>query len=693
MPEIRLSDYVQRFANTLSQMSRVFGGISSDLSEKARVSAVNDNLLMFERSFQDYMDNAPKISYEEQMEDSEEAQLVPKTFGEAQFYTIDQAYTQFVSDQAEYIKNNVTHKQARQELLWHLQQKAIQERGNLLRLWDQAADAHAKTGLAKLYDATMKANIPWEEKVARIQNRVVEMVRTGRLSEDQGQIIVQEATEAAQYSYARGGALEAIREANDLDAGEKWIRENTPFYDQNPDAREELIGDVRREWDAIAKREDAELDRIYADMHINADTIDLIDDALMTLEQTEFHDGDEKYKWETRFRQKREYVLSLMDIPDLAKWISAAQDDFADRLRARLAMGISQGMPISELYRLVDDAYYTSLVNPDTGEEVQAPRITGQHVKEFYGMLDAGVDDRLRDGLEYIDEMLDGDQEFEAVNAFRKWYAGSQTATPDDILNAAKNIVDPIRQRNLAEWASRTAQELLGDKAVLTAAEKLMRDISEGRLQGLTDLRAEDLAVLNSVMLAIAQHDYRARGISTVSTDKENDFNAGYGAPILVGADGQVYVFKLEDKQLILYRLARHKDGSRAWERVRTAQELEEQAEAEEEKKRREPYEAEIIAAAEKTPAEKAEEVAEAVSEIPEFDSGWGATLQKTAEEYAKVEAESEERIRRFTWEEPGGGYDLSKYERISAREWYRKSDWRRVPPNVARKLEELVSE
>jgi len=671
MPEVRLSDYVQQFANTLGRMGNVFGGISRDLNERARVAAVNDNLAYFEESFGNYIDNAPKGKYEEYLEDSEITAAVPKSFGEAQFSTVANDYAQFVDAQAEYIKNNVTHKQARQELLWHLQQKAVQERRNLLRVWDQAADAHFKTGLAKLYDATMKADIPWEEKVARITNRVVEGVRAGRLSEDQGQIIVQEATDAAQYTYAKGGALEAIRLANDLDAGEAWVRENTPFYDGNPDAREELIGDVRREWDAIARREDMELDRIYADLHINAETIEQVDTALAKLEMTDYHDGDKKYTWQIRFEARKQKIEALFALPgdpaDNAKWIAEAQDVFADKYRAQLIIDINNGVPIQFLRTRLEQEWYGYITDPETGEPTEITRINSKHFKEFDTMIDTALDERLKPGISYIDEKLDGDQEYAAINALRKVYQSAQTMTLDELYKAAKNIVDPVKQQNLENSFKRT-QEMIWRGRNISPLEQLLMDISEDKYLGLTGLRSDTLDTACAMLVDYAEEIYPERRLYNATPDVENLYGLGHGHPIMIDPGNILYTFLVEDNQPKLYRYTEEKDTGRwFWKPVITEAERAaiEAAETREKELAAAAARAPAVLSAppsETTRAEKAESISAIVNVMPELAvlGAFGRQIQKTAEQYAEVEAGAEERRKRLTADY---GYDLSKYE------------------------------
>jgi hypothetical protein len=125
---------------------------------------------------------------------------------------------------------------------------------------------------------------------------------------DQGVAYMQKVTDAAQVSWATAGALKEMKPGG-VEAGEKWIAENTPFWEGNPDARAKVLQDVRTEWEKQGKLRDEELDRSFADFLMRADSVEKLDLARAKLTRTDFFNGGLKYTWEERLRGKRERLL------------------------------------------------------------------------------------------------------------------------------------------------------------------------------------------------------------------------------------------------------------------------------------------------------------------------------------------------------------------------------------------------
>ena len=569
--EIRPSDVMFKAADVLRGASRAAGGISRDLYEADRVSQVNRQLAYLEQIYQDYNENLPQQMFDARGEemlghplDTGVLSVVKKSFGQASLSDIEADEDKFFQSQLEYITKNTTNKAARQEMIQHLTMKNIQNKGIIANKWNVAADREAMASLNTLYSTVLSSNEPWEEKVRRISDRVDQMVSVGRLWKDEGENIKAKATAAAQYSFAHNGAMTMMKETGDPEAGETWLKQNTPFYDGNPDAREKVLDDVRQEFDYFAKTEDEALDVGFADLHIRADTIEKVDAALSGLRDTHFYDGDKKYTWETRFLQRKEYLKNLGKLPKgvLDDWYKQNED----LLLAQLVFAKDKDVPLGQLKKMVEDSYF--FVGPDG---IQAPRIRGSFVKTAYEYLDVKEDPAFTAGLKYIQSKTGGLNDLDkarVTNEFLAWYKTNTGASQKEIEIAANNFVDPAVQRDLDKQGRRTWQVLFGDKRVLDEYELLTRDIEEGKYTGIGPSRAEYLARYNAYVVARAQDEYPQYNIASAFTDFSGEYGGGPGTAILVDGSGVPFSYKLEDKQLSLYRLGRTRAGTYEWQEV-----------------------------------------------------------------------------------------------------------------------------
>ena len=602
---LRTSDILEQAAETLRGVSQVARGINRDLYESQRVSQVNEGLALQGRAFQDYHDSSAKRDYEVQIEGMHEQDIAVLPFGAADFATIDKDYQEFVDAQIDYIGSHFTNKDARDELIAHLQMGAIQNRGQLLRNWNAHADRVAKASLVKLIDTVRDSNLPWEEKVARISSRVNELVRTDRLWKDEGEAIILDETAAAQDAHAYSGALEAlkagyadsflsedkyaeldraigfqgrpVRVQNAVDAAEQWIDENTPFYADSPGKREALKSEVRSEWDRFTREEDAAKDVVFGNLHIEAQSIAQVDKALEKLEEAEYYDGNQKYIWEQRFRSRRDFLLREAAAREPAKIsFKDAQDRKADELRAELSFGLAASENPKDLQTMVDAAYYNYVQQKDENgvpmvdEEgdpvmIHAPLISGSHVKEFLKMLEDDVDPSFANGLAYIKGKLKDDARLDAVTNFTAWFRDHPEAGWNDVLDAAKNITDPIKMRDIEKMGKDLWDFAWFDKRHLDPFERTAGDIASDKYTGIAEARKDHLATFNAYCLAKAQQDFPDENIISAFTDFKNYYNGGYGGVVLIDGSYDYYGYRLEEKDLVLYKLVNGPDDEFLW--------------------------------------------------------------------------------------------------------------------------------
>jgi hypothetical protein len=282
------------------------------------------------------------------------------------------------------------------------------------------------------------------------------------------------------------------------------------------------------------------------------------------LAASDFYNGDQKYIWEQRFAAKRALLLNLADKPSdvLEEFYKNNEDAFW----MRLAIGKAHGVPVGSLRQMVEDAAYGR-----DKEGTGRPMVRGSFVKAAFEYLEAKEDPAFTSAIRYIESKasgLDGPDQARVVNDFRAWMQANPDADQKTIEAAANNLVKPVEKRNIDNWGRRTWEVLFGDKKVLDEFELLTREIEEGKYIGLVDERQEYLARYNAYLVARAQKEFPEQDIASVFIDTTGAYGGKPGTAILVSASGNSYAYKVEGKQLTLYRLARTREGKYTWQEV-----------------------------------------------------------------------------------------------------------------------------
>ncbi len=260
--DLRPSDVWLQASKVLGEGSRAAGRISGALYEADRVTQVNRGLAQYERAMQGYFEDYSRRSFVvESIDELGLATTTPRRLGELTQADVDVDYAKFVESEIENMQKTVRNPAARKELLQHLQMGGIANRGKALQAWQVAADHEALANFNNLYAVVMASDTPPDEKVRRISGRVDEMVATGRMWKNVGEEIKLKAQDSARYSFAYNGAMAITKETNDPAAGGAWLKENTPFYEGNPDARAKVLQAVRKEHRYLQNVEDEKVRR------------------------------------------------------------------------------------------------------------------------------------------------------------------------------------------------------------------------------------------------------------------------------------------------------------------------------------------------------------------------------------------------------------------------------------------------
>ncbi len=578
---IRPSDITRRKAQMYGNLAGLVrsagglvGGIVGQVYEADRVSQVNRQLAYLEQSYQEYNQGLDQQMFDARGEELSSmghpmstGSVVKKPFGQATLADIEADEDKFFQKQLEYITKNTTNKKARQEMIQHLQMKNIQNKGIVAGKWHVAADDEARAGLIVHNNTVLASNDPWEVKVNKIATRVREMVHVGRLRKSEGENIIAKVTAAVQYSFAHNGAMTMMKQTGDPAAGEAWLKENTPFYDSNPDAREQILGDVRREFDYFAKTEDEKVNDDFADLYARADTIEKAEMGLSTVRDMKVYDGELKYTWTQRFKSHLQYLKNLEKMPDP----DDAYKKKEDWLRGFLAIELDRGRHTrDQLKKIVADLFY-GIDKDGTG----IPQIRGPAAQWAFDYLKREADPAVKLAMDILDETLKGKnipaaEAAPLINAYQDWLLKNPNADSETMTQAAINIVKPVATRNLSEKLDRTLEVILGDKAVKTKLEELTEDIENYDYVGIQDMegRRELLTQYNAALLDKAQKEYPGENILEVYTDETGEYTGFPGTAMLISAAQRAYIYKLDGKVLTLWGRLLTRGGKFEWQLI-----------------------------------------------------------------------------------------------------------------------------
>ena len=253
-----------QFASSLAGITGQIGGIVGQVGglyqmakEAERVSEVNRQLAYLEQVYQDLNEGIEDEMFDVRGDEAitgpsggTAQSVVKKPFGQASLSDIEKREDKFFQEQLKYITENTTNKKARDEMIQHLTMKNIQNKAIIARQWNVAAQHEAEASLGTLFSTILASNYPWEVKLNKFSVRVDQLKAVNRLWPEEALAWKEKMRSAAQYSFSYKGAMTVMKGTNDPAAAEAWLQENTPFYDDNPGVRTEIIDEV---WSRVSK--------------------------------------------------------------------------------------------------------------------------------------------------------------------------------------------------------------------------------------------------------------------------------------------------------------------------------------------------------------------------------------------------------------------------------------------------------
>jgi hypothetical protein len=555
MIELRPSDVMKAQAENQNKVFDILGMVMGKLGEAEKVNQVNNGLTEAMRSEAAWQNLEAQQMYDRQPEygggSGQDVGEVKKIdFGHATEFEVKATHDKFIKAQNEVILGAATHPGAKRELQFHLEQQGIVSWQKTRQNWRETRQKVAVADLKTLSAELMKSDLPWDKKVIGFKSRVDAAVRALDIYPDVGEGYVQEFTEAAQDTDAFAGSLNAMRAAGSAEAGIDWLDKNTPYL--TPERREKATEIVLSKFAVIAKQNDEALDVKYSNLHINADTVGKVDQALAQLKVDRYYNGDQKYYQQMRFEALRTRIENEGKLPKTS--IDDIYKANEDKYRAILTFAMNDGKSPEALQKQVRDAY-------DKGD------VRGSFVMEMDTHFAAKTDPVFSGALDLIKNKASGLSEadqFRVTNRFLDEYKKNPQWTGTQIEQAVTNIIKPVVARNLKKISANMA----GEDRVIDELEKLNDDITKGLYTGITGQRKELLDTYGAILKEKAHQMFPTEfpeGTGSFTIDYNGQYGGGEGMPILIDKKRDAYAFQLEGTNLKLYKLEKNREGK--WER------------------------------------------------------------------------------------------------------------------------------
>lgn len=571
--ELRRSDVMFAAAEAFGKVGKFFRNVHDTEYAAETVTQVNRSLTDNEESYQGYNGFLPKKFFTTYSDGGGDltggsprglplGSGIKVGFGQATLPDVMRDGREFFEERMKHLNETVTNPDALIEMRQHLTVKHLQNQDVVRRMWEAAAKHEAMAALDSLYEWVMSSNLPWSVKIDRIQSRVDAYVSAQLLWPDEAKRIVSQATTAAQYSFAQNGAMDAMREARDPEAGEKWLIENTPFYDSNPDARAGVLTNVRREFTYIMKVDDQKQDRKFSELHIRALSIEEVDAAIAELTIAEFYNGLNKTAWSDRFMGLRARLVLQATAADPAIMAQSAwMKKNEEIVEAQVTMMLEDGIKGADIYQFVEDLYDVT-----DSQDVHTPRISGPFLRAMRTYIYADQDPAIANAATFINQLdLSPEDELIVTTEFHEWHRKNSGATTEEINSAINNIVKPVEKHNLTQLLKGIFHPAIYDASYLDNLERMTGDIDNDKYRGIASQNMELLDDYGGLLVARAQDLYSDLEITSFFIDYKGDQMGPPGAAHLTTTGNQRYNFILEGNILILRQLVTDEKGETIW--------------------------------------------------------------------------------------------------------------------------------
>lgn len=345
-----------------------------------------------------------------------------------------------------------------------------------------------------------------------------------------------------------------------LEESMAWIENPSNAEDLSEDERQQIIKII----DDAGSAHDEVLERHFEELHIRANTVEKVDQALRELTQTSFYNGDDKYEWWRRFQTLREMVWREENLPEEGRLsMEDAQKAYEENMIGELSIAVrNREMSYEAAQDVVDEAFRNGLVS-------------GSFVESFGKKLDVANDPYFQIAEDHIADNLEGEDLARGLADLRNIFETMENMTPDKAIQLGINIANGINERKLQGLIR---EIVTGNAAVPRNLVATTRDIANGDWEGLAMLSKgrEYLNEYGALMLDEAKRgfpldkdaEFMSYWIDADGqwTGDENGNGGRSGAVILMDNLRRTYTFTVQNDRLVLWR----KDDDGMWTMIRT---------------------------------------------------------------------------------------------------------------------------
>jgi hypothetical protein len=297
--------------------------------------------------------------------------------------------------------------------------------------------------------------------------------------------------------------------------------------------RENLVNKYKVHLQEVSIQKDA----FYSDVHIRADSLQKVDQALAMLWMDNTLTGTQKYNWEMRFKDDREYYLGLANLKT-ANAIKAHDEwmkQNEDAMRGQLALHASRYPNDFAGLRLIIDKAYD---RPDKW-------ISGKFAEEMYRDYTVDKTPAYKLAVSTFEKRISkmpAEKQYKLMGEFIKWYQ------------------DPAHQIAPTEKQVQDAMNNLFNGEVVKAFEAAFPGFIEkagsGALTGVVAANIEELS--KNLPFAVEYVNTKGRwpemGIQYGVIDETNEWGFGEGNVIMFDAHAKhAYALKKDGKEIKLY--------------------------------------------------------------------------------------------------------------------------------------------
>jgi hypothetical protein len=269
-------------------------------------------------------------------------------------------------------------------------------------MWTEAMIHEANASMTVLEETVLAKDIPWDKQVAEIEGPMRAYVANAIWYKDYGETRLRKFTDLAQTSWATKGALAAMK-ADGVEAGGKWIAENTPFWEGNPDAQEKVLENAQQKYqEQLGRQQKILYEEFLSRASTETDFRALAQEGLSKYldgvsQETKivvqrYIDSAAASKPAEAAQKKLQMVLYARMSQQIHSWDGTEEVPWTlDTLTQLLAKGVLEESQRDEL-----EADFTAMQQEtEAGERTPAQAQQKRNASDFFSRMHGAIDDKI----------------------------------------------------------------------------------------------------------------------------------------------------------------------------------------------------------------------------------------------------------------------------------------------------------